>query len=259
MFALIYDNLPHHFYHSTIKQEQILHNDNERVRKTIKESITETFVQIHETEKKNVDKWTVNIDELEILYFRMEDDLVKFAFSLPLEETDEGYEESPAYPRLFNAEVSLSLIYIPVTGSEDDVFYGSYLRPIKVIELTDPPIFKSATLRDNVVRVMFPRGTNSNDEDYKIIMLVHLNLLERLVRYSNGQNGLASDLDENYWRMLYLSAVTITTLGYGDIVPITNTSRILISMESILGIVLIGLFLNALAYERQEIIPAERA
>ena len=48
-------------------------------------------------------------------------------------------------------------------------------------------------------------------------------------------------------RMLYLSTVTITTLGYGDILPITNLSRTLVAFESILGIVVIGLFLNAVS------------
>ena len=51
----------------------------------------------------------------------------------------------------------------------------------------------------------------------------------------------------NIIKMFYLSVVTITTLGYGDIVPTTNFTRLLVSIESILGIILIGLFLNALA------------
>ena len=49
--------------------------------------------------------------------------------------------------------------------------------------------------------------------------------------------------------MLYLSAVTITTVGYGDIVPLTTISRVLVGIEAVLGIVLIRLFLNALSYE----------
>ena len=45
--------------------------------------------------------------------------------------------------------------------------------------------------------------------------------------------------------MLYLSMVTITTLGYGDIVPLTNTARILIGVESTLGIIIMGWFVNS--------------
>lgn len=51
----------------------------------------------------------------------------------------------------------------------------------------------------------------------------------------------------NFWTHLYYSAVTITTLGYGDITPIQGLGLALGASESVLGIVLIGLFLNALS------------
>lgn len=54
-----------------------------------------------------------------------------------------------------------------------------------------------------------------------------------------------------FGRMLYLSAVTVTTVGYGDIVPLTDVARTAVALEAIGGIVLIGLFLNALAHEHQ--------
>ena len=38
--------------------------------------------------------------------------------------------------------------------------------------------------------------------------------------------------------------------GYGDIVPLTDAARGAVACEAITGIMLIGLFLNALAYER---------
>lgn len=52
-----------------------------------------------------------------------------------------------------------------------------------------------------------------------------------------------------FTRLLYLSAVTATTVGYGDIVPLTDLARGAVSVEAMLGVVLIGLFLNALAHE----------
>jgi voltage-gated potassium channel Kch len=52
--------------------------------------------------------------------------------------------------------------------------------------------------------------------------------------------------------MLYFSAATITTLGIGDISPITAAARVAVSLELILGIVLIGLFLNSLSQKRQQ-------
>lgn len=68
--------------------------------------------------------------------------------------------------------------------------------------------------------------------------------------YASGSQGVGSAVEGNFIRMLYLSGVTITTLGFGDIVPVTTPARILILTESVLGAVLIGLFLNPLSYER---------
>lgn len=57
---------------------------------------------------------------------------------------------------------------------------------------------------------------------------------------------------------LYFSTVTITTLGYGDIAPKTETARILTSTEAIFGIVTIGLFLNAVARRASDIQEGRR-
>lgn len=50
-----------------------------------------------------------------------------------------------------------------------------------------------------------------------------------------------------FQRYLYFSAVTITTVGFGDVVPLTNRARLTVAAESVYGIVVIGMFLNALA------------
>src|SRR5689334_25270235 len=50
-------------------------------------------------------------------------------------------------------------------------------------------------------------------------------------------------------RMLYFSAVTISTLGYGDIVPVSTRARVMVTLEVIWGPVLLGLFLNSLITE----------
>ena len=47
----------------------------------------------------------------------------------------------------------------------------------------------------------------------------------------------------------YFSVITITTLGYGDITPVGSLSQIFTALESLLGIILIGLFLNSLSHK----------
>lgn len=53
------------------------------------------------------------------------------------------------------------------------------------------------------------------------------------------------------FRLLYFSVVTTTTLGYGDIVPLTPSARFWVAIQSILGVVLVGGFLHSLLSRRE--------
>lgn len=58
---------------------------------------------------------------------------------------------------------------------------------------------------------------------------------------------------------LYFSTVTIATLGFSDIFPTNNITALLVSIESISGVLMIGLFLNAVSEKKSEdIIEQER-
>jgi len=61
-----------------------------------------------------------------------------------------------------------------------------------------------------------------------------------------GKRGNPKYIKDKFWRMLYLSANTICSLGLGDIVPITNWMRVLIVIESIFGLIITALFLDSL-------------
>lgn len=50
--------------------------------------------------------------------------------------------------------------------------------------------------------------------------------------------------EPGFWSMVYLSTATITTLGFGDIVPISDCCRILVSFESIFGLILMGFLIH---------------
>lgn len=64
--------------------------------------------------------------------------------------------------------------------------------------------------------------------------------------WSQAAHGKGGTTEGRFVRMLYFSTVTATTLGYGDIVPLNNWMRFAISVQSILGLLLIGGLLNAL-------------
>ena len=53
---------------------------------------------------------------------------------------------------------------------------------------------------------------------------------------------------DSFIHAIYFSAVTITTLGYGDNYPITDPLRLVTSAEAVLGIFVVGFALNSLFY-----------
>jgi hypothetical protein len=103
-------------------------------------------------------------------------------------------------------------------------------------------------------RMVFPANPNWFDlsfasENSPIQLAISKKTALAVQDITNTHLGTPSNLKGNFGRMFYFSAVTITTLGYGDVVPITPLARFFVAFESILGIVLIGLFLNALSRE----------
>jgi len=71
---------------------------------------------------------------------------------------------------------------------------------------------------------------------------------EQLARLFDGLGGDALAISGTYGRMLYFSVTVITTVGFGDVVPMSPLARSVVGIEAVLGIVIAGLFLNAVAY-----------
>lgn len=71
------------------------------------------------------------------------------------------------------------------------------------------------------------------------------NRFERLLA---GWAGDPRPLSGFFPRMLYFSATTITTVGFGDIVPLSGVARLAVALEAVAGWLLAGLFLNAVAW-----------
>jgi|HubBroStandDraft_6_1064221.scaffolds.fasta_scaffold2465799_1 hypothetical protein len=63
--------------------------------------------------------------------------------------------------------------------------------------------------------------------------------------YVLGVQGRTASFSNNLVRMMYLSAVVQTTLGFGDLVPMTTAARIVVAIQAIFGIAIAGFFLNA--------------
>ncbi len=77
--------------------------------------------------------------------------------------------------------------------------------------------------------------------------MLSLDANHRLVRFYRAAQGDPSYASGLWLRMLYFSSTTITTLGLGDLTPVSAIARGVVGLEALAGIIVIGLFLNALA------------
>jgi Ion channel len=69
----------------------------------------------------------------------------------------------------------------------------------------------------------------------------------RIKRYLLGAQGRTDSFSYNILRMMYLSVVVQTTLGLGDLLPMTPGARATVGGQAIFGIIIAGFFLNAVA------------
>jgi hypothetical protein len=100
---------------------------------------------------------------------------------------------------------------------------------------------------DVVLPLLFPCSDNNHNN--KTCLKMDFEDYSALLSLRSTARGIPTPLQSSYLRMLYFSAVTISTLGYGDIVPVTSRARGVVTLEVILGPVFFGLFLNSLVKE----------
>ncbi|WP_419776786.1 potassium channel family protein [Malaciobacter marinus] len=81
-----------------------------------------------------------------------------------------------------------------------------------------------------------------------VLLIYFLVIIIYAILYLNIPNilNIENIKELTFLNSVYFSIVTITTLGYGEITPKSELGMILVSSESILGIIIIGLFLNSL-------------
>jgi voltage-gated potassium channel Kch len=87
---------------------------------------------------------------------------------------------------------------------------------------------------------------------YLLLGLLWATIYLAIDAFSPGSIRIGSDPSDRQTEMLYFSLITLSTVGYGDIVPLSGTARILTALEGVTGVlyiattvaVLVGRFRN---------------
>lgn len=250
IFAVIYWLLPgKHFYHANVSHEPLVGEIKARIGKQLTAEIVGAFQQVHHgVDQLVVNEWRVDPTTFEVITFDATADKpgvveIKFKLSTKLINLS-----NPS--RLLNIA---PVVTLPASGG-----YESASILLKAIHVDVPPEvpYMDATQRNLFAQILFPtpkpsephNESNPVEEDKsglapELSMPMSKNLDSQIQDLAQGVQGDPSRLDGHFMRMLYLSGVTITTLGYGDIAPLTPWSRLFILIEAVIGIIIIGLFI----------------
>jgi hypothetical protein len=107
---------------------------------------------------------------------------------------------------------------------------------------------KDGTIQHTLFTQAFPRFAASISDPERAFLELNDTEHEQVERFVSGVQADPTLAPGAFWRMLYFSAVVVTTVGFGDIVPVAPAARFFTALEAVLGILLAGLFLNSIAY-----------
>lgn len=240
LFAFVFNQMPNEFYHSTIEFESTISTDNENIRNDLENYLKNKLRTVYDSDFVKLDDSTaLQIESLRVEYFDVNSSDRRAYFSINGDFWGKG---GAIYP--WGLDVSISYTRF------DTVFQQEYLQ---VICSRDKKWQGRFPIKLNRVFLIEKFGVggglviDSDDSCDCGWVTLSGSLINKITAYSNALNGFPSYSSGSFERMVYLSAVTIATVGYGDIVPITPRARMLVSIEAIWGVILIGLYLNSLA------------
>ena len=238
LFAFVYTHFPFDFYDSTARYEATVVRQGE----AIADRLRQTFLA--DARGTNPDRPTVN--------------------GAPILEHDRfptfWLQFSPDHTRVMTMFLvnngttnDVDFIRVGLDLDENSILHGEQ-DPSKINSWFSTKVFyadvRAANLSDFDVQLplLFPCGKFRGPTGTCLKMtLDDYSLLLSLNATAAGQPTRAQS---SFFRMLYFSAVTSSTLGYGDIVPVTSRMRGVVTFQVILGPLMFALFLNSLVTER---------
>jgi hypothetical protein len=240
-FSLIYFNYKDHFY---INKDHINKYDNMKITEFKMEFKKHVLKELH-----NNIPWTqkqISLKSIYIYDFKLDKNGVGFTLKIEVFNNKKfSSNEKFIYSDIFKFNT-----YRLNISQLNNGFYGFINKEKEEFELKNLEDILFGMKRSSIHEI-----SNTNIEIIKIFLNEKVGFNEQKVYSGNIiTSTLSKTLNElinkdlfTYSNMLYFSIVTITTLGYGDILPLTSFGKLLIAMEVIFGIIVLGLFLNGLS------------
>ena len=242
LYAAVYVAISGDFYHSTSQHEPGLHEDANKILREIRESIKQTFVRHYKSESIIIDNWKLDFENVRVHSLKPEGDQVTFALSTHFDTVSQPMTRVYVRPRI---TIPLKHFAVEFPADKDPI-------DIRQIKIEDSSIISIPNLAPPPLKAFFPYAPwHIDSSQAPAIFPITIDLGNRIYDFTRATSGFPKNVSGSYWRMLYLSAITITTLGYGDILPITPRARFFVALEAVSGMIVVGLFLNELSQENK--------
>jgi hypothetical protein len=235
VFALLYSQcFDDQFYHSTIQQEPAYERDKRQVESKLSDELLSNYRRAIGGSMMKIGDVTFEITGAGTqMEFRPNGVDIYIFFHVLFQSSSGGqYISIP----LFTVDYPLGSPKIEGNGR---VYTSHKIEAKSTTIVADND--RSYTLS---AEQLFPKAQESSTSGPAILPSV--STYNAMIDIKNASQGFPSEISGDIWRMVYLSAITVTTTGFGDIVPLTNGARTVVWIEAVLGIILAGLFINSL-------------
>jgi len=248
-FGYYYSKKTNEFYFSTIAYEDSFVELKNNVRNSLLNGVKYSFERKNNTNIIMYNDFVFNTSHTFIHNLEIHDRTIIFQVSIEVEKSNKFYKPT----------LTLSYTLWPNYTFKNYINLLNRTKQIlKETPTTDSnPVSVTHTLHCNIENIRTYENINESEilnlfyYDSKKSYEVRIEMLNEsyfdVCSLIFANQGFPHNIPNKFVRMLYFSAVTITTLGYGDIVPVTDSMRIAIFFETVFGVILIGWFLFNLA------------
>ena len=235
LFAFVYALMPSNFYHATAKYEKSVAGDLEAIRYGIESSLIRTMQKQYGTKLVQSNGWFLRGNKVNLDKIVLKDGVFSCNLIMTVERIKNN---SPERWSGTLSTMSFNGLASPIIKDNGECDFM-----LKRITFSEKDF---ADFNPYMILAKPPEGYSGAPPEVKFLVIpVELN--NQIVSYNEASDGFPSHSSGTFLRMFYFSAVTITTLGYGDILPITDFARTVVALEAISGIVIIGYYLASLS------------
>jgi hypothetical protein len=237
LYPFIYLNLDRGFYAPYVHLERSAEDDAYHAGQLVQSAWRQTLNERLKQGPVTINGLTVRAEDCSVQQFKVsEDATMRFNASVLWHRPGDGLVPT-FFPVQLHADVGA---LEGSTGYEDQYVRTVYLGDMATLDAEEAQL-ASATYKEIFKPVAPIFG------DYpRIAMRTADN--SHLENFAEGFKGNPKLVSDSYPRMLYFSAIVMTTVGFGDIVPLSPMARLATGLQAVLGVALFGFFLNAIAY-----------